>query len=229
MRYLIIGLGIYGSNLAKDLTEMGHEVVGADRSASIVDSVKEFISTSYIVDSTDEAALSALPIVGVDLVIVAIGENFGASIKTVALLKKLGVKHIYARAADPLHQAILQGLEVERIVTPEQRAARDLSMELALGQNAVVMNVTEEMLTVRFGVPDMYVGTLYSKLPIEREYDLQLIAACRPVAHKNLLGIKSNTLEALDLKDTTLRIEQGDLMLCYGSRKSFHRFIAHTK
>ena len=86
MRYLIIGLGIYGSNLAKDLTAMGHEVIGADRSATIVDSIKEYISTAYIVDSTDEAALGGLPLNGVDLVIVAIGENFGASIKTVALL-----------------------------------------------------------------------------------------------------------------------------------------------
>lgn len=228
MRYLIIGLGIYGSNLAKDLTEMGHEVVGADRSPAIVDAVKESISTAYIVDSTDEAALSALPLIGVDLVIVAIGENFGASIKTVALLKKLGVKHIYARAADPIHQAILQGLNVDRIITPEQRAARDLSMELALGNTATVMAVTAEMLTVKFPVPDMYVGTPYAKLPLDQEYGIRLIAAVRPQAKKNILGISSESLEPLDLNDTTLRIEQGDLLLGYGSRRQFHRFIAHT-
>ena len=86
MRYLIIGLGIYGSNLARDLTDMGHEVIGADRSGVIVDTIKDYISTAYVIDSTDETALAALPLNVVDLVIVAIGENFGASIKTVALL-----------------------------------------------------------------------------------------------------------------------------------------------
>ncbi len=100
MRYLIIGLGIYGANLATDLTAMGHEVIGADHNSTLVEAVKDKISTAYIIDSTDEAALSVLPLKTVDLVIVAIGENFGASVKTVALLRKLGVDRIYARAVD---------------------------------------------------------------------------------------------------------------------------------
>lgn len=118
MRILIIGLGIYGANLATDLTALGHEVIGADTNPQIVESIKEQITTAYVVDSTEEAALEVLPLNNVNLVIVAIGENFGASIKTVALLKKLGVKNIYARAIDPLHESILQGIGVDRILTP---------------------------------------------------------------------------------------------------------------
>ena len=102
MRYLIIGLGIYGTNLAKDLTNMGHEVIGADHKETAVDAIKDYIATAYIIDSTDEQAIGALPLKNVDLVIVAIGENFGASIKTVALLRKLGVRNIFARAIDDL-------------------------------------------------------------------------------------------------------------------------------
>lgn len=83
MRYLIIGLGIYGSNLALDLTKMGHEVIGADNRESIVESIKDNISTAYIIDSTDAASLQMLPLKNVDIVIVAIGENFGASVRTV--------------------------------------------------------------------------------------------------------------------------------------------------
>ena len=92
MRYLIIGLGIYGSNLALDLTAQGHEVIGADISRNTIDSIKDYIATAYVLDTTEEASLGVLPIHNVDLVIVAIGENFGASVKTVALLKKSGVK-----------------------------------------------------------------------------------------------------------------------------------------
>ncbi len=53
MRYRIIGLGIYGSNLARDLTDMGHEVIGADIRAANVEAIKDYISTAYILDSTD--------------------------------------------------------------------------------------------------------------------------------------------------------------------------------
>ena len=55
-----------------------------------VEAIKDYISTAYIIDSTDEISLSVLPLKNVDLVIVAIGENFGASIRTVALLKNSG-------------------------------------------------------------------------------------------------------------------------------------------
>lgn len=59
MRFLIIGLGVYGYNLATDLTAIGHEVIGADIKPSLVESIKDNISTAYIVDSTDEPIAKA--------------------------------------------------------------------------------------------------------------------------------------------------------------------------
>ena len=133
MRYLVIGLGIYGSTLARNLTEMGHEVIGVDRNQTNIDEIKDYISTVYLIDTTEEVALSVLPLRNVDVVIVTIGENFGASVRTVALLKKSGVKCLYARAIDRLHESILEGFDIQRILTPEQRSARDLAHEIELG------------------------------------------------------------------------------------------------
>lgn len=62
MRYLIIGLGIYGSNLALDLTNQGHEVIGADNRQANIDAIKDYISTVYLIDSTEESSLSVLPL-----------------------------------------------------------------------------------------------------------------------------------------------------------------------
>lgn len=227
MRYLILGLGIYGSNLARDLTDMGYEVIGADRSAAIVDSIKDYISTAYIIDSTDESALAALPITGVDLVIVAIGENFGASVKTVAILKKLGVKHIYARAADPLHRSILEAMKIDRILTPEQRAARDLSMEMALGHQAEVMKVSADSYVMCFQIPDVFVGEPYAALPLEKDFGLTLVGASRSVHSRNMLGIGMDSLEPLDLSSGQEQVAEGDVVICYGTRKAYRRLIDH--
>ncbi|MDE6655278.1 MAG: NAD-binding protein, partial [Muribaculaceae bacterium] len=71
MRYLIIGLGIYGSNLARDLADMGHEIIGADNRNANVEATKDFISTIYLIDATEESSLALLPLNNVDLVIVA--------------------------------------------------------------------------------------------------------------------------------------------------------------
>ena len=156
MRYLIIGLGIYGTNLAKDLTDMGHEVIGADHKETAVDAIKDYIATAYIIDSTDEQAIGALPLKNVDLVIVAIGENFGASIKTVALLRKLGVRKIFARAIDDLHRAILEGMHVERILNPEQRAANDLANEMEMSTAVETLRIDSERYVMRFAAPGYF-------------------------------------------------------------------------
>ena len=170
MRFLIIGLGIYGENLARDLTDMGHQVIGADRSQSHVDALKDYISTVYLIDSTEQAQLEVLPLRNVDLVIVAIGENFGASIKTVALLRQAGVKHIYARAIDKLHEAILASFEIDRIITPEQRAAADLSHELELGSAMQTLPVDGDHAVVNFAATEYLLGISYHDLEIGRAH-----------------------------------------------------------
>ena len=226
MRYLIIGLGIFGANLAKDLTNMGHEVIGADRSASLVEAVKEQISAAYIVDSTDEAGLSALPVKGVDLVIVAIGENFAASIRTVALLKKAGVKHIYARAADELHRTILQGLQIDRIIAPEQRAARDLSLELAFGHQVESLSLTPDLYAVKLVLPPALEGIDYVQLreQLHHDFAITLIAATRPQSKRNLLGLPSTYMVELDL--STSVATAADTLLIYGSKRAIKRLAA---
>lgn len=76
MKYIIIGLGNYGHMLAEELSALGHEVIGADVSASRVDSIKEKIATAFVLDATDEQALAVLPLSGVDVVVVAYWREF---------------------------------------------------------------------------------------------------------------------------------------------------------
>ena len=117
MKYIIIGLGNYGGVLAEELSVLGHEVIGVDTNEHRVDVLKDKIATSFIIDATDEQSLSVLPLKDVDVVIVAIGENFGASVRVVALLKKKGVKHIYARAVDDVHKTVLEAFNLHSILT----------------------------------------------------------------------------------------------------------------
>jgi trk system potassium uptake protein TrkA len=226
MRYLVIGLGIYGSNLARDLTSMGHEVIGADNNSSSIEAVKDYISTVYLVDSADESALSVLPLKNVDLVIVAIGENFGASVKTVALLKQLGVKHIYARAIDPLHYSILECFELDRILTPEQRAASDLALEMVLGSDVVTMNVDKETIIAKFKAPRYFEGISYTQLKLS-DYKVTLVAACRPTENIGLLGVKSKEPEMISISDPENFVTKGDVFTCLATRKAFKDMMKH--
>ncbi|MCM1067562.1 MAG: TrkA family potassium uptake protein [Muribaculaceae bacterium] len=227
MRILIIGLGIYGENLARDLTDMGHQVIGADNSQSAVDGLKDYISTVYLIDSTEPAQLEVLPLRGVDLVIVAIGENFGASIKTVALLKKAGVRHIYARAIDTLHEAILHSLDIERIITPEQRAAADLTHELELGSTVQTLAVDADSFVLNLDAPEELLGLSYAEVAdrLGKDYSLTLIAASRATKRTNVLGIRRPTLTLLDR--TSASVEAGDRITVFGTRRDIRELCKH--
>ena len=234
MRYLIIGLGIYGSNLARDLPDMGYEVIGADIIPSRVAAIKDYISTAYIIDATDEAAVAALPLKNVDTVIVAIGENFGASIKAVAYLRKLGIRSIFARAVDDVHRAILEGLQVQRIVTPEQRAAHDLACELELATCVTSLRVDDSAYVMRFAAPDFFVGMQYARLTPDTLHGLQLVAACRDTDSRNVLGIARKSLRPLPIApadkagegtDPALKVQAGDVFVCYGSADDFRAML----
>ncbi len=223
MRFLVIGLGIYGANLSCDLAALGHEVIGADISGSLVDSIKDYISTAYIIDSTDEASLSVLPIKNVDIVIVAIGENFGASIKTVALLKKMEVKRIYARAIDSLHESILQVIGVERILKPEQRAAHDLVNEMSLGGSVTSLRIDQDHFILKFQAPDFLYGERYADLNLEKKYNLKLIAVTRAVNVQNIIGAAHSEERVFDFNNMPeATVEKNDIWTCAGTVKAFH-------
>ncbi len=227
MRYLIIGLGIYGANLAVDLTKMGHEVIGADISAPLVESIKDYVSTAYILDATDKSALSALPLNNVDLVIVAIGENFGASIRTVALLKEMGVKHIFARAIDKLHESILEAFKIDRIITPEQRAAADLTREISLGADITTMRIDASHCVYRFVIPEVLVGLKYGSIPAFNSGSMRLIAVSRGKESTNILGInrrKYTVIPQSEIADT--KAESFDIIAVIGTDEGFRDLIS---
>lgn len=229
MRYLIIGLGIYGSNLARDLQKMGHEVVGVDINEARVDELKDVLATVYCVDTTEMSALNVLPYKDCDLVVVTIGENFGASVKTVALLKQAGVKHMYARAVDPLNKAILECFELDRILQPEQHAAADLAREMMLGTRITAMQLTEDTYIIKCPVSNFYEGKTYvtlvqdaMKTPFNDKQFLRVIAATRPVQTMSLLHVPTTKQAMLDISDPSVVAQDGDIITIMANTKAIH-------
>ncbi|MDO4736407.1 MAG: NAD-binding protein [Bacteroidia bacterium] len=123
MKYLVIGLGNFGSTLACKLTDMGHDVIGVDSCENRIEEIKERISVSYIMDATEKAALRSLPLDDIDYVVVATGQSMDASLRIVAALKEFGVEYVFARALDLTHKSILEAMHIKKIFIPESFAA----------------------------------------------------------------------------------------------------------
>lgn len=131
MKYIVIGLGNFGTTLACRLTDMGHEVIGVDSNEHRIDDIKDRISVAYIMDATEKVALKSLPLDEVDCVIVSIGQSMDCSLRIVAILKELKVKLIYARALDLTHKSILTAMNIQKIFIPESMAAEIIAAEFS--------------------------------------------------------------------------------------------------
>lgn len=131
MKCLIIGLGNFGRTLAVELSDNGHEVIGIDKNEHCVEMVKDRISVSYIMDATEGLSLKSLPLNEIDCAIVAIGQSMDFSLRTVAALKELSVKNIYARALDDTHMSILKAMDIKKIYIPESYAAKIYAQKIS--------------------------------------------------------------------------------------------------
>ena len=221
MKYIIIGLGNYGHVLAEELSALGHEVIGADLDEGRVDSIKDKIATAFVIDATDEQSLSVLPLNSVDMVIVAIGENFGASIRVVAMLKQKQVQHIYARAIDGVHKAVLEAFGLEKILTPEEDAARSLVQLLDFGTKMETFRIDSEYYVVKFNVPEKFVGYFVNELNLDEEFHLKLIGLKRSNTITNCLGISLVEHKIVNELPENAKIRPDDVLVCYGKYNDF--------
>ncbi len=224
MKCIIIGLGNYGSVLAEELTILGHEVIGVDQDESKVEVIKDKIATSFVIDACDEQALEILPLKAVDIVIVAIGENFGASVRVVALLKKHKVEHIYARAVDEVHRTVLEAFSLDNILFPERDAARSLVQQIDLKVHVESFKVDKEHYVVKFKLPKRFIGFRVRDIALESEFGLKTIALIKGKKSLNALGISILEHNVANEFDDNYKLETNDELVCYGRYKDFMSF-----
>ncbi|MBM6959392.1 TrkA family potassium uptake protein [Bacteroides caecigallinarum] len=229
MKYLIIGLGNYGGVLAEELTALGHEVVGVDSEELQAERYKDKVATTYVLDVTDEMALSVLPLNSVDIVIVAIGENFGASVRIVSLLKKHNVKHIYARAVDEVHKAVLDAFSLDRILTPEKDAARLLVQLMELNAEVEHFSVDENNYVFKFSIPSKLIGYKINELSIEEEFKIRIISVIMGKHTSNILGISKVEKVSEVSYPEDYELKQDDGLVCYGQYADFIKFWKSVK
>lgn len=229
MKYIVIGLGNYGGVLAEELTALGHEVIGVDCNELHVDRLKDKIATAFVLDATDELSLSTLPLKKVDIVVVAIGENFGASVKVVSILKKNKVRHIYARAVDEIHKMVLEAFSLDRILTPEKEAARMLVQLLELNSEVEPFKIDEEYYVFKFAVPSRLCGMAVNDLQLEKNFNLKIISFIRGRRVENSLGISVLDRGVENSFEENYELQPEDELVCYGMYDDFLKFWKSVK
>ena len=123
MRYVVIGIGKYGSRIALEMAGRGAEVFAIDCVEERVEQVADEVAIAITMDSTDPKALRSQKLEGMVAAVVAIGENFEATVLTTLNLMDLGISRVIVRASGRDQERILRKLGVEEILAPETEFA----------------------------------------------------------------------------------------------------------
>lgn len=225
MKYIIVGLGIFGGYLAKRLTNMGHEVIGIDSNESRVEIIKDSITHSIIMDATDQAAVKNLPLKDTDVVVIAIGEDVGASIMSTAIFKQLQSKRIIARAINHLHETVIQAIGVDEIIHPEEETADRLSKRLEMKGVLDSLEISDEYNIVEVKVPKRYIDMTVAEADIRKEFFLNILTVIKIEQKKNLIGINTPHKNVIGVVTPEYTFESEDVMLLFGRIKNIQEFL----
>lgn len=225
MKYIVIGLGYFGSKLASNLTNMGHEVIGIDNHADRLEELKDSITTVMKMDTTNINAVKSLPLHDTDAVIVAIGEDVGSSILTLSILKNLKVKRIIGRAISMIHQNILNQIGIEEVVLPLEESAKHVSSMLQIKNTLRLTEINDDYAIAEVHVPVKYAGHSLEAINVQGRFDLKVVAVKIPPKEGIMISIfRRNYIVDLTY-DVNLPLSEKDILVLAGKITDIKRFI----
>lgn len=174
--FAVFGLGAFGGELCRVLTEKGGKVIAFDNRPQPVERIKDSVSQAMVLDSTDEEALKGAPLENVDIAIVAIGDDVEASILTTALLKNAGVPYVIARAVTDVHMRVLRQIGANEVINLEIEEGRRVASRLLTAEVLETIPVTEDYSIVELYTPESMVGKPLERLDLRKTYRVNIIA-----------------------------------------------------
>ena len=157
-RIAVIGLGRFGTALARQLSISGAQVIAIDQSAALVEEIKDQVPVAVRLDSTDDLALKSQNIDQVEVAVVAIGENFEASLLTTVILKKFGVPKIICRAQTSYHAEIFLQIGAHQVIQPELQSGEHLGRQLANPRIDEFIKLGAGFSLIELHAPQQFIG-----------------------------------------------------------------------
>ncbi|HUU26340.1 MAG TPA: TrkA family potassium uptake protein [archaeon] len=175
-KFMVIGLGNFGSEVVKSLFELGNEVVALDLNKECVQKISDYSTRAIIADAADKDLLLANGAKEMDAVIVSMGDDISHSILSILYLKEIGVRHIIAKANDPDHGRALKKVGADQIIFPEQEMAVKLARKLTSPSVLDTMDLSEDYVMTELLAPLEFVGKSLVELKLRNEYNVFVMA-----------------------------------------------------
>ena len=177
--FIVIGLGRFGSEVAKSLCRQGCEVLAIDVCSDLVQQISEEVTQAVSGDARDKEVLRALDAKSFDCGIVAIGDSLGDSVLATMNLKELGVSYIVCKASNETHKEVLKKLGADRVVIPEKENATRLAKSLGSTNVLDYIELSEDYGIIETPAPEKWDGKSLIELNVRAKLGVNILAVKR--------------------------------------------------
>lgn len=177
--YVVVGLGRFGYETARQLSQLGCEVLAIDLKSELIQQIANDVTHAVVGDCCDKEVLKALGVGNFDCAIVAIGDDLAASVLATMNMKELGVPYLVCKAHDDTHRNVLKKLGADRVVIPEKENASRLARSLASVNLLDYIELSEDYGIVEIPAPGSWVGKNLRELNVRAQLGLNILAVRR--------------------------------------------------
>ena len=174
--FAVIGLGLFGSSVARQLCALGAEVLAIDTNSELVQLVSGDVTTAAVADARDLEVLRALGAQECDCAVVAIGDDLAGSVLATMNLKELGIPQIVCKAHDETHRKVLEKLGADKVVIPEKEVADKLARSLTSHNVLDFIELSNDYGIVEIPAPKAWVGKNLKELNVRAKLGVNIIA-----------------------------------------------------
>ncbi len=174
--YAVVGMGRFGSSVAKELSKGGADVLAIDLNEERVRSIAEHVTYAVKADITDAETVASLGLSNMDAVVVAVTRSMDASIMATIMAKENGAPYVIAKAMDEMHAKILRKVGADRVIIPEKESGVRIAKGLMNGKFLDFFELSEHISMVEIPIQEEWVGKNLRQLDFRREHSVNVIA-----------------------------------------------------
>lgn len=223
-KFAVIGIGRYGITIAKSLSQKGAQVFAFDVKEERIEQIKDDVAFAVTMDTTDIKSLISQNIAEMDAVVIAIGENFEATVLTAVHLMDLGVKRIIVRASGAHQKLILEKIGINEILTPEDEVASAVREKLLNPSILSFLQLPDDYEIAEIVAPKGVINRPIKDIQFRNRYQLTLVTIKRAFEVNNK-GVSCIEQHVLGVPASDTIVEESDTLVIFGTGQNVTKFI----
>ena len=174
-RFVMLGMGTFGTALARRLAVNGCQVIGVDSRRDRLEAVKNEIHECVIGDATDREVLENLPLRDASAVFISLGETISRSLLATLHVKELGARQVVVKGVTKEHGKILEHLGAYRVVFPEEEVAKQLADKMTWPNVLDFLPIDPEYSVAEVAMPSSLSGRTLAEADLRNQIGVQVM------------------------------------------------------